>query len=170
MNIDVTSKTVDSNWKNIRRATTLDISRISEIYVFNNREIYYPIFRDIDFSFKELQVLSYSKKFNENMIDNTYVYDDGVVKGFVIVCEHEINKLHIERFFRGKGVGSALLTYAMSFCDANHLWVLKKNKEAIKFYKKHGLVLTTEEKNLQGVDNHTEPVVKMVLSKDRGEL
>ena len=43
---------------NIRKATEEDLSRIAEIFVFNNRINYFPIFKQEDFSFGELQVVS----------------------------------------------------------------------------------------------------------------
>ena len=42
----------------IRKATRYDLSRIAEIYVFNNRINYFPIFNDESFSFGKLQVIS----------------------------------------------------------------------------------------------------------------
>lgn len=50
---------------NIRKSTKNDLSRIAEIYVFNNRMNYWPIFKDDGFSFGELQVVA--------MIDNYFV-------------------------------------------------------------------------------------------------
>ena len=43
---------------NIRKASQNDLSRIAEIFVFNNRVNYFPIFKDEEFSFGELQVVS----------------------------------------------------------------------------------------------------------------
>ena len=43
---------------NIRKAGQDDLSRIAEIFVFNNRVNYFPIFKDEEFSFGELQVVS----------------------------------------------------------------------------------------------------------------
>ena len=43
---------------NIRKAELKDLSRIAEIFVFNNRINYFPIFKDENFSFGELQVVS----------------------------------------------------------------------------------------------------------------
>lgn len=42
----------------IRKAEKRDLSRIAEIFVFNNRINYFPIFKDEKFSFGELQVVS----------------------------------------------------------------------------------------------------------------
>ena len=70
---------------NIRKAKTEDLSRIAEIYVFNNRVNYFPIFKDESFSFAQLQVISivdeYFKK--EKVMENIYVFDDGVIRGFI---------------------------------------------------------------------------------------
>ena len=42
----------------IRKATEEDLSRIAEIFVFNNRINYFPIFKQEEYSFGELQVVS----------------------------------------------------------------------------------------------------------------
>ena len=43
----------------IRKAETKDLSRIAEIFVFNNRINYFLIFQDAEYSFGELQVVSF---------------------------------------------------------------------------------------------------------------
>lgn len=62
---------------NIRKAIIDDLSRVAEIYVFNNRINFFPIFKDEVFSFGELQVVplidNYFKR--EDIIENIYVYD-----------------------------------------------------------------------------------------------
>ena len=163
------AKHTEDNPNCIRKAVPADVSRIAEIYVFNNRQVYYPVFHNIRFSFDELQVIPYAKKLERTSLDKAYVFDDGIIKGFMIVNQQEIETLHVESFFRGSGIGSALLNHAISCCDANHLWVLKKNEKAIVFYEKNGFVQTSEEKLLKGVGDHTEAVVKMIL-KDRREI
>lgn len=42
--------------ENIRQATIADLSRISEIVIFNYRLNFYPIFQNDDYYFNELQV------------------------------------------------------------------------------------------------------------------
>ena len=44
---------------NIRRVRQSDLSRIAEIFVFNNRINYFPIFKDAEYSFGELQVVTF---------------------------------------------------------------------------------------------------------------
>ncbi len=53
---------------NIRKAIIDDLSRVAEIYVFNNRINFFPIFKDEVFSFGELQVVP--------LIDNYFKRDN----------------------------------------------------------------------------------------------
>ena len=80
---------------NIRKAKTNDLSRIAEIYIFNNRMNYFPIFKDEKYSFDELQVVSlidgYFKK--DEILNNIYVFDSGIIKGFIQMNTTEICKL-----------------------------------------------------------------------------
>ena len=70
---------------NIRKAEIEDLSRVAEIFVFNNRINFFPIFKNEGYSFGELQVVSlidnYFKK--DEIINNIYVFDNGIIKGFM---------------------------------------------------------------------------------------
>lgn len=131
---------------NIRKAKTNDLSRIAEIYIFNNRMNYFPIFKDEKFSFDELQVVSlidsYFKK--DEILNNIYVFDSGIIKGFIQMNTTEICKLYVDTFFQSQGIGDKLITYAIKELYADHLWALEKNIRAISFYQKHGFHLTNE--------------------------
>lgn len=91
---------------NIRKATINDLSRIAEIYVFNNRVNYFPIFKDAEFSFDELQVVSlidnYFKK--DEIINNIHVFDSGLIKGFIEMKQKEICKIYVDTFFKMKAL------------------------------------------------------------------
>ena len=67
---------------NIRKAIIDDLSRIAEIYIFNNRINYFPIFNDESFSFGELQVVSLIDNYfkNNEIIKNIYVFDDRLIR------------------------------------------------------------------------------------------
>lgn len=133
---------------NIRKARLDDLSRVAEIYVFNNRTNYFPIFKDEGFSFGELQVVSlvdnYFKK--EEIIENIYVFDNGLIKGFLQMHKTEICKLYVDTFFQSEGIGGELLEYAVWELHADNLWALEKNTRAISFYQSHGFHLTGEKK------------------------
>ena len=121
---------------NIRKAKIEDLSRIAEIYIFNNRINYFPIFNDESFSFGELQVVSLIDNYfkNNEIIKNIYVFDDGLIRGF----------------FQNKGIGNELIEYAIKEFHADNLWALEKNTRAISFYQNHGFHLTGEKKLEEG--------------------
>mgnify|MGYP002554099073 FL=1 len=133
---------------NIRKATKKDLSRVSEIYVFNNRVNYFPIFKDEKFSFGELQVVTMADNYfgKDKILKNILVYDDGLIKGFIQMNGTEICKIYVDTFFQGEGIGKELIEYAINEYHANNLWALEKNERAICFYKKHGFNLTGQKK------------------------
>ena len=134
--------------ENIRQAEPRDISRLAEIEVFNNRLNFYPIFKNDFYSFSILSVPSLSENYlkNENLVLNSCVYDDGVVKGFVRIDGNELKKLFVEPSFQGQSIGEKLLNYAVEQYNVTFLWALEKNVRAIRFYERHGFHVTDEKK------------------------
>ncbi len=141
----------------IRQAKSEDLVRIAEIEIFNYRQNFYPIFKNDWFFFDELQVIKRIKKY-ENSIDTIWVYDDGVVKGFIQVNNQEVMKLFVEPVLQGNSIGAQLLDFAISEGDANFLWALEKNTRAIAFYKRHGFEITYDKKY---EEDTTEFLVRM---------
>lgn len=136
------------NRTNIRQAKIEDLARIAEIEIFNYRLNFYPIFRNDEFYFQELQVpnLIQNCMQAEDFLNNTYVYDDGVVKGFIRVEGLEVRKLFVEPVLQGKGIGADLLAFAIKEKNVQFLWALEKNTRAIAFYRKHGFSVTNDKK------------------------
>lgn len=126
--------------ENIRKISEEEVGRIAEIIVFNNRINFYPIFQDIQYSFKEFNVFDVSKQFLEDkeFMENCYVYEDEVIKGFVCVIQQEIRKLYVDSFFQNEGIGKKLLDFAKEQLNANQLWALEKNTKALRFYERNG--------------------------------
>lgn len=133
---------------NIRKATKKDLSRIAEIYVFNNRVNYWPIFKDDGFSFGELQVVTMVDNYfgKDEILKDILVYDDGLIKGFIQMNGTEICKIYVDTFFQSEGIGKDLIEYAINEYNADNLWALEKNERAISFYKKHGFNLSGKKK------------------------
>ena len=129
----------------IRKANDKDLARIAEILIFNYRLYFYPMFQSDEYYFDELQVPSLMKEF-ESQIDSLYVYDDGVVKGFIKIEGTYIARLFVEPVLQNASIGSKLLEYAVKEHNADHLWALEKNVKAIRFYNRHGFFATGEKK------------------------
>ena len=141
----------------IRQAVVDDLGRIAEIFVFNYRLNFYPIFQEDTFYFEELTVSNLIESFAKEL-DSILVYDDGVVKGFIQIQKQEVKRLFVEPVLQGKAIGTELLEYGIAERDANHLWALEKNIKAIAFYKRHGFNMTNEKKY---EEDTTEFLVRM---------
>ena len=133
----------------IRKAEKKDLARIAEIQIFNYRLYFYPIFRSDEYYFSELQVPSLMLNY-ETELDSLYVYDDGVVKGFIKVEGTYIARLFVEPVLQNASIGSQLLEFAVNELRADHLWALEKNVKAIRFYERNGFVATGEKKLEEG--------------------
>lgn len=145
----------------IRKADRADAARLAEIEIFNYRLNFYPIFLSDEFYFGDLQVPSLMRAYEDLvLLNNTFVYDDGVVKGFARVKGGELEKLFVEPVLQGEGIGAALLQYAVQELGARTLWALEKNTRAIAFYERHGFARTGEKK-LE--EDTTEYLVQMEL-------
>ncbi|MDU6629576.1 MAG: GNAT family N-acetyltransferase [Lachnoanaerobaculum sp.] len=129
----------------IRQATVDDLVRIAEIFVFNYRLNFYPIFQEDTFYFEDLTVFNMVESFAKEL-DSIWVYDDGVVKGFIQIEKREVRRLFVEPTLQGKSIGADLLEYGIAEKNVDFLWVLEKNIKAIVFYKKHGFDTTNKKK------------------------
>ena len=144
----------------IRKAIPSDAGRLSEIEVFDYRLHFYPLFRTDAYFFSELNVPALMQEYRDmpELIERTFIYDDGVVKGFVQVDGQEVKKLFVEPVLQGKSIGAELLTFAVTEKSADFLWALEKNTKAIRFYTRHGFRITDEKKYEEGT---TEYLVRM---------
>ena len=143
-----------------RKAKLDDLARIAEIEVFNYRLNFYPIFQSDAFYFVEMQVLNVIHT-NKRHMDQLWVYDDdGIVKGFLWVDDKQIKKLFVEPVLQSRGIGGKLLEYAVSELGASYLWALEKNTRAIKFYKRHGFLVTDEKMLEEGTPEYLVKLIK----------
>ena len=151
------------SYEHIRQATPADAFRIAEIEVFNYRLNFYPIFRNDKYYFEELQVDKEAERLfaDEEVMKGAYVYDDGVVKGFIIIDGIEVWKLFVEPALQGQSIGAELLEYAIKEHGVEALWALEKNTRAVRFYEKHGFTVADEKIYEEGT---TEYLVRMKRS------
>ena len=146
---------------NIRQAKRSYASRIAEMIVANYRKNFFPIFKNEEFYFGELNVIDVAREYtdNENILQDTYVYDDGVVKGMIRLDQDEVVKLYVEPQFQGEKIGTKLLNFATTDKGAKWLWVLEQNEKGIRFYKRNGFNFTGETM----LEDDWVPLKKMIL-------
>lgn len=149
----------------IRKAKEKDLSRIAEIFICNNRINYFPIFKDESYSFGELQVVpfidNYLKK--DEVFKNLYIYDDGLIRGFIQMNGTEICKLYVDPWFQGRKIGHELITFAVEQFGADHLWALEKNERALAFYRRHSFTPTGKREFEEGT---TEYIIELRKKTD----
>ena len=139
----------------IRNAEPKDLSRIAEILVFTKRIKYRSIFHNDEYSFNELQVVKVADEFkNPELLDEVWVYDDGIVKGMIHLGEKEIVELYVDYFFWKEGIGSKLVEFAKEKFDAKFVWTLEKNEDAIRFYESHGFKLNGKKQLEEGTSEY----------------
>lgn len=146
----------------IRKAEKRDLSRIAEIFVFNNRINYFPIFKQEAFSFGELQVVSLIDSYfgKEEILNSLFVAEENsIIKGFMEIRGTEIVKLYVEPCFQSGGIGHGLMEYAIQTLHPDFLWALEKNTRARAFYHRHGF-LENGERELE--EDTPEYLVKLI--------
>ena len=99
-----------------------------------------------------MPVLTEEYRSEPERIARTAVYDDGVIKGFVRVNGDEIEKLFVEPAFHGRGIGGALLSYAVETLGGKRLLVLEKNRDAVRLYERYGFHLTEQKQRVDDTD------------------
>ena len=150
----------------IRKATEKDLSRIAEILVFVKRINFRPIFQDDEYSFGELQVLSVAEEYkNPDILNNIWVYDDGIVKGLIRIEGQEIKELYVDAFFQNQGIGAKLIEFAKKEFQVSFLWAVEKNVGAIRFYARHDFYPTDDKEFEEGT---TEYLVKLKREVSHG--
>lgn len=146
----------------IRPATSKDASRIAEIIVTNYRINFYPFFHNDPYYFGELNVIDTASEYMKDSpaLQNTFVFDDGVVKGMIRINGDEIEKLYVEPQFQNQGIGATLLNYAVHKMNTTWLWVLEYNTRGHAFYQRNGFELTGEKM----IEDEWVPLLKMKLT------
>lgn len=70
-----------------------------------------------------------------------YSYNDGTLLGFIGVENRKIEMLFVDANVRGKGVGKALIQYAIDSLDAKLVDVNEQNEQGVGFYYHLGFQL-----------------------------
>jgi putative acetyltransferase len=95
---------------------------------------------------------------------DVYCYLDEHTKlaGFIGVADAKIEMLFLTPEYIGKGIGKALLIYAMQHLHATEVDVNEQNQHAIAFYESFGF--TTYQRTETDSDGKPYPILKMRLA------
>jgi len=138
----------------IRPMMVEDVPRVAEIHVFGQRKAYQGIMPD-KFLFGTINVakrMEFFKDILEKGYWDGYVYDDGIIRGFIVIgqCEDadktkafKLERIFVDPLMSGKGIGTVLeqfFTDEASKRGFNELclWVVEGNAAAIRFYENKG--------------------------------
>ncbi len=95
---------------------------------------------------KEEDILFFRKLIPEQYLDAVRLYAvrdaENIILGFLGVSDNHIEMLFIHPDTRGKGIGSALLNYAVNELDLRKVDVNEQNGQAVVFYLHKGFSIT----------------------------
>lgn len=90
------------------------------------------------------------------------IRNEGRIKGFLGLSDDKIEMLFIDPEFRGKGIGSQLLKFAIYDLGYSQVDVNEQNTEALAFYKRYGFeVVGRTEKDATGRDY---PILNLAIN------
>lgn len=154
---------------NIRPMEIRDIPRVAEIHVSGWRGAYRGIVPD-EILFGRMSVQRSMGRFamhlgNGSEIEH-YVYDDGIIKGFIAICPcrdedvvntFELGGIYIEPVMQRGGIGREMEKFCekaaleSGYCKIC-LWVLKENNASRAFYEKMGYAFDGGERQYDHLD------------------
>lgn len=71
-------------------------------------------------------------------------FDEDNLIGFTATTSQELEMFFLDPVFIGKGYGSQILKWLVEYKEINRIDVNKQNKQATKFYQKHGFKIDSE--------------------------
>ena len=86
---------------------------------------------------------------------------EGILVGFIGVKEENLEMLFIDNNYRGRGIGKALITYAIDHLQVTKVDVNEQNIQAVGFYKYMGFNIY-KRSNLDG-EGKEYPILHMQL-------
>jgi putative acetyltransferase len=125
----------------IRKYKTDDFVSISEIYSLSKLDELQQEKTD----FELLPLASDTKRLNQLVESDIYVYDENGVIGYCAIYDSEIRALFVHPDFRNIGIGKKMLEFLLAKINGNiTLYVAKSNVTAKTLYSQYGFEVTDE--------------------------
>ena len=114
-------------------ATHTDWPRMAEIWESAVRATHDFLSAE-DFEYYNARIMTYFGQVNSYLYKTT----DGITTGFIGIADGNIEMLFVDNDFRGKGIGSQLVAFAVEELGANKVDVNEQNHLATGFYIRMG--------------------------------
>ncbi len=131
----------------IRKSTVNDIDMIMDIWLSTNINAH-------SFISDEYWKNQFEEVRTAILEAEVYVFEDGVIKGFVGIIENYIAGIFVKEEFQAQGIGKELIQFLQNFKSELILNVYEKNKKAVNFYIKNNFKIS--QKRNEEETNHME--------------
>lgn len=153
----------DLNNVRLRRATNADATIIARVFkiAFRHALPHMPLLHS-----SEEDAQFFLNAVQSNTCESMVAETDECIVGFVIFdnISRFVNHLYVLPIAQHHGVGSSLLKIAMQKHPNLNLWTFQRNRDAIRFYERHGFRVV---KHTDGAQNEErEPDVLLGLLRD----
>ena len=117
----------------ITASTNTDWPRMAEIWESAVRATHDFLSAE-DFEYYKARIMTYFGQVNSYLYKTT----DGITAAFIGIADGNIEMLFVDNDFRGKGIGSQLVAFAVEELGANKVDVNEQNHLATGFYIRMG--------------------------------
>ena len=117
----------------ITASTNTDWPRMAEIWESAVRATHDYLSAE-DSEYYKARIMTYFGQVNSYLYKTT----DGITAGFIGIADGNIEMLFVDNDFRGKGIGSQLVAFAVEELGANKVDVNEQNHLATGFYIRMG--------------------------------
>jgi putative acetyltransferase len=97
-------------------------------------------------------------------------FDEQELVGFIAFREGWIDQLYVLPSSQSRGIGTALLQVAQSKSGDLSLWTFQRNKNARRFYERHGFMLVKETDGTRNEEREPDAVYSWPTDRGKGGL
>jgi GNAT superfamily N-acetyltransferase len=117
----------------VRRATSRDAEAVARLF---DRALSAMTYLPVVHTFDE-NLAWFGARISE---DEAWVWEDGEVRGYMLLGADELLHLYLDVGYTGNGIGTQLLELAKRRRPEGFtLWTFQQNEGARRFYERHGL-------------------------------
>ena len=98
-----------------------------------------------------------------------WVAEAEAIVGFIAWREGWIDHLYVDVGWTGRGIGAALLAKACEAQDKLSLWAFQRNRDALRFYRRHGFRLVEATDGSRNEENEPDVLLSRSAGAESGQ-